>query len=332
FDHVVPGHAEVLPVDPGVRLEAAAVSAAVAWTEAEDVDVEHHRLGDAADRQVAGDLELVRGGLLHRGGLEGELRVLGDVEESVAAQVLVARRLVGVDAAGIDRHLHGALGPVVPVDDDLPLELGETSGHPAEQVPDGEGDGAVRRIDRVRLGDCDGRCDGKAQRRYGEGTQCQVADGVESVHRRASSLWGREYYNSPARLNRRSSDGRRGGEVSAQFRWRPPSTRRHSPVTNPVSTKNSTARAISSGPPQRPSGVTRRTARSALALNPGGLRIGPGAMAFTRISGPPSLAFTARTAAAAPDALDRSALTIRERDPSERTRPADSSALARDRL
>src|SRR5436309_3289168 len=82
FDHVVPGHAEVLPVDPGVRLEGAAVSAAVAWTEAEDVDVEHHRLGDAADRQVAGDLELVRGGLLHRGGLEGELRVLGDVEES----------------------------------------------------------------------------------------------------------------------------------------------------------------------------------------------------------------------------------------------------------
>jgi hypothetical protein len=67
------------------------------------------------------------------------------------------------------------------------------------------------------------------------------------------------------------------------LRCLPPSTRMVSPVTKSVSIRKTTAFEISPGPPQRPRGVARSTARISSSFVPGGARIGPGATAFTRI-------------------------------------------------
>ena len=55
-----------------------------------ELERDRDRLGDAADGQVAGDLEVVAAVVLDRGRDEGDLRVVLDVEEVVGAQVLVA--------------------------------------------------------------------------------------------------------------------------------------------------------------------------------------------------------------------------------------------------
>ena len=71
--------------------------------------------------------------------------------------------------------------------------------------------------------------------------------------------------------------------VLRHAKCRPPSTRMVSPVTKSVSQRNSTACAIASSPPQRPSGVAAATSATSASLRSGGATIGPGAIAFTRI-------------------------------------------------
>jgi len=64
----------------------------------------------------------------------------------------------------------------------------------------------------------------------------------------------------------------------------------HSPVTKSVSMRNSTALAISSAPTQWPSGVASIALAFSSGLRFAGAKIGPGAMALTKISGASSSA------------------------------------------
>src|SRR5690606_28747292 len=91
FQHLVPGQAEVLAVDPGGRRRAAAdVAPGVLDLLVETLDLQGDLLGHAADRQVTDHLQLALAqdlGLLR---LEGQGRVLRHVEKVRAAQMLVA--------------------------------------------------------------------------------------------------------------------------------------------------------------------------------------------------------------------------------------------------
>jgi hypothetical protein len=73
----------------------------------------------------------------------------------------------------------------------------------------------------------------------------------------------------------------------------------HSPVTKSVSTRKSTALVISPAPPQRASGVASIVLAFSSGVRSGGARMGPGAMALTRISGARSSARLSVSAATA---------------------------------
>ena len=96
---------------------------------------------------------VVVAGLVDAGGDEGDLRVLLDGEEVVAAQVAVALLVAGVDAGGLDGQLRGGLGEVVGVDDGGALELVERAADLGDhRVPGDEPDAGVGRVDDVGAG------------------------------------------------------------------------------------------------------------------------------------------------------------------------------------
>src|SRR5262245_43824739 len=74
LDDLVPRDAEVLAVDLGARLEAAAVAAPAVRAAAEQIDVERHRLADSLDGEGSLHLRLAGAGRRHLGRHEGDLR------------------------------------------------------------------------------------------------------------------------------------------------------------------------------------------------------------------------------------------------------------------
>ena len=153
-ERLVPVDAELFPVDRRLGVEAVALGAVGTGPRTEEGDVHHDRLLDAVHVQHAAHL---RGLLLlvdvrHLRALEGDLRVLLDVEEIRGAEVLVALLVVGVDARGIDRAVDRALLRRVGIELDLAVELVETTGHVAEEVADLEAHVGVRRVDLQQFG------------------------------------------------------------------------------------------------------------------------------------------------------------------------------------
>ena len=69
------------------------------------VDVQRDRLRHPVDRQIAEHLQLARADHGDAARLERDLRILRDVEEQVAPQILVAIGIARVDRARIDRRL-----------------------------------------------------------------------------------------------------------------------------------------------------------------------------------------------------------------------------------
>ena len=76
--------------------------------------------------------------------LEGDLRVSLDGEEIVREQVLVALRVVRVDAGDIDRAAYRCLLGLSDVELDRALKAVEPALGGREQVPDAEADAGVR--------------------------------------------------------------------------------------------------------------------------------------------------------------------------------------------
>src|SRR5919204_3268758 len=81
LERLVPGEAEVLPVDGGAGGEACTLAAPGIPSAAFVGRLQRHRTGDAMDRQVAGDEVAVSARFLHPGAAEGRDRILGHVEE-----------------------------------------------------------------------------------------------------------------------------------------------------------------------------------------------------------------------------------------------------------
>src|SRR5687768_3568865 len=101
----VPGDAPVLAVDDDRALEADALVAERVGGRALEGEVDRDGAGDALDGEVALDPHHVVAHQRDGGRREGDLRVGGDVEEVVAAQVAVALLVAGVDAVDLDRDL-----------------------------------------------------------------------------------------------------------------------------------------------------------------------------------------------------------------------------------
>ena len=80
---------------------------------------------------------------------QGQGRVVGDVEEVVGAQVLVALDLAGEDAGGLDGRLQGRVLGLLG-DGEGALHVGEAAPYlRADQVAGDEADVGVGRVDRV---------------------------------------------------------------------------------------------------------------------------------------------------------------------------------------
>jgi hypothetical protein len=102
-------------------------------------NVERDRPRDAADRQLDLSLERRIRGALGETAAERDLRVVGDVEEVGAAQMLIAGRLAGPDARRVDLAFEGRVEAVVPVELELPVDVLEQAAHPGDHhVPGAE--------------------------------------------------------------------------------------------------------------------------------------------------------------------------------------------------
>src|SRR5512140_544073 len=106
LEDLVPGEAEILPVERSLRGEAGALISPRVLRAPRVLDVEDDRKPGAADRQVAGQPEAVVTQRLDLRAFEGELRVPRRVEEVRRLQVRVAVGDARVDAGRVDRHLH----------------------------------------------------------------------------------------------------------------------------------------------------------------------------------------------------------------------------------
>src|SRR4029079_706828 len=106
----------------------------------------------ASARQRPGDGEAAGGERHDLFALEGDLRVVGDVEEVGRAQVLVALRGIGIDALGVDGELDGAGLRVLRVHLHGALEGVELAAYLGDEVADLEADGRVLLVDRPGVG------------------------------------------------------------------------------------------------------------------------------------------------------------------------------------
>src|ERR1019366_1425005 len=104
IEDLVPVQAPVLAVERAARKETDPLSHRWLLCAIGVLDIERHRPGDPAHRQIARDFEAVASSLDHRA-LEDELGVLLHIEEVGRPKVRVAPRLLRVDARGVDLDL-----------------------------------------------------------------------------------------------------------------------------------------------------------------------------------------------------------------------------------
>src|SRR4051794_19743749 len=153
----VPGDAVVLAADGHRALEADADVAERVGGRALELERDGDRVGDALDGQVTDQLEGRLVQLLHRGRDEGDLRVLREGEEVVAAQVLVALGVAGVDARGVDGDASTGGGRVRAVDHGGAVEGVEGAADLGDhRVPGDEADPGVRGVQGVGAGQVGG--------------------------------------------------------------------------------------------------------------------------------------------------------------------------------
>jgi hypothetical protein len=160
----VPVHALVLAVDRDAACEA---DPEVAPNGSLSVPVSSRSTVTGlvtADGQVTGDHEVGLAGLLHLGRGKGDGRVIRDVEE-VAAQVLVAPLVAGLDALRLDRELGAGPQRVVAVQVRAALDIAELPAHlGGHRAPGDEADPRVGGVEEVVAGQLAELGDGKQQR------------------------------------------------------------------------------------------------------------------------------------------------------------------------
>src|SRR5947208_9561074 len=139
-EFVLPGDTEVVAVDPGGRLEADPAHFPLVLLAdppgrlplAQILDVERDRSRDAADRQL--DLAFERGvaGALGETAAERDLRMVLDVEEVGAPQMLIALRFAGPDPGRVDLALEGRVKATIRVQLQPSVDVLEQTAHPRD--------------------------------------------------------------------------------------------------------------------------------------------------------------------------------------------------------
>src|SRR6185295_10498518 len=102
LERLVPGQAEVLPIDRGLRRERGADVAPRVLRLAVLFDAKHHLARDAPDRQIADHIDLVTRSCPHALADETQFWMLRDVEEVRRLEMSIAIRHAGLDARGVD--------------------------------------------------------------------------------------------------------------------------------------------------------------------------------------------------------------------------------------
>src|SRR5260221_793120 len=128
-EHRTKRHAEVLAVD----LALGAIADAVAHHRVVEFAIDYPRqrdwLGIALDGQVAGQVVAIAAQRFDLGALEGDRRIVRDIEEVGGSQVVVALLVVGPDARRLDGNFYGRRFLVVGVDIPRDADLGEVATH-----------------------------------------------------------------------------------------------------------------------------------------------------------------------------------------------------------
>src|SRR5579863_3233666 len=107
---LVPLHAKILAIDLcgggyGSALKSPGILDGCFWNGC----VEDDLFGHAVDGEVAGDFQFVRSVLFDLGGFEGDGGILRDIEKVCALEVLIAVRLAGVHAGGVNGDVYAGL-------------------------------------------------------------------------------------------------------------------------------------------------------------------------------------------------------------------------------
>ena len=110
-------------------------------------DRQRHLTRVALDRQVAGHRVVVGARRLDPGALEGDPRVLLELQEVGRLQVVVALGVVGLDARDVDGHLERRVGGIFGIDRAAAGDVTEMAAHGHHaQVLDRELDLRVIRV------------------------------------------------------------------------------------------------------------------------------------------------------------------------------------------
>ncbi len=123
-----------------------------ARAEAERLSLHDDLAGDVTNREIAGDVVGVIARFLPALADELDRRVFFSRQKIATLQVRIAFSITRVDAGGVDGRFSFGVFQISAVDRDAAFELRELSGDFGENVPNGEADRGVRRIDGVGFG------------------------------------------------------------------------------------------------------------------------------------------------------------------------------------
>src|SRR4051812_34894759 len=174
------GKAPVATVDGRLALEPDAEAAPRVDRGAVELPVDGDRVGLAVDGEITDQRVDVVLHLLDLRTDEGDLRVVGDVEEVGGAQVRIAVGVAGVDAVDVDLDLGPAVLGVLLVEEDLAaVDLERAADGGDHGVLGGKPHAAVRGVDVIGAGDGAGLgCSGFGAHRFLllNGCDCNCCD------------------------------------------------------------------------------------------------------------------------------------------------------------
>src|SRR5258708_25947536 len=142
-----PAHTEIVPLDyspsgeSGARYRATVGAAGPVrcLPGSQELNVEGHLAGDAADGEIAGDAELMAGGLIHASAPKGNSRMVFNVEEVRTLEMRIPIRFACPESGDVNDRLDGTSRGVLRIKFHRPLHILDMPAHPGHHhVPGGE--------------------------------------------------------------------------------------------------------------------------------------------------------------------------------------------------
>ena len=147
------------------------------------IDVENNFLGDSMHGQIACHLQLTRTSSLHPFRLEGNRRILGDLEVVFTPQIFVSHIHSGIQGIGVDGDVDRSFAAIGGIINDHAADLGEGSPDSRDpHVANGKLRCRVRRVEIPRLGLCHGAKTGQVSQPKKSAQLNRCNNGVFSSH------------------------------------------------------------------------------------------------------------------------------------------------------